>query len=71
MSPINNIDGIDVAVTIFVVLLIFLIIRELITWYFKINERTKLLHNIDKNLTKLLTEYRDNNLELVEEVGED
>ena len=55
MSPLilNNLPSIlgFIAVTLFV----FILIRELICWYFKINERIKLQKELNKLLVKLTT----------------
>jgi len=40
--------------TILIVLVVFLICREIVCWYWKINKRISLLENIDKNLILLV-----------------
>lgn len=45
-----------VLIIVIVLLAIFLIIRDLITWYFKINKRVELLEEIEEHLN-ILTEH--------------
>lgn len=40
-------------ITIVVSLCIFMLARELVCWYFKINEKLEVLKNIDKNMEKM------------------
>lgn len=37
-------------IILFFIIIVFLLIREINCWYWKINERTQKLKNIDKNL---------------------
>jgi hypothetical protein len=37
-------------IILFFIIIVFLLIREINCWYWKINERTQKLNNIDKNL---------------------
>ncbi len=42
--------------TIAILVVVFLIIRQLVLWYFRINERTEFLKTIDHNLRMLRQE---------------
>ena len=67
MTPLDR----ELIITLLSAFVIFLVLREFTTWYFKINERTKLLHSIDSSLKLLLAEYRESNEDLEEEFEED
>lgn len=47
LSPIES-----MFLIVFLVLVFFMVIRELVTWYWKINKITALLDKIEKNTSK-------------------
>ena len=49
--------------TILIVIVIFLLCREIVCWYWKINKRISLLENIDENLRLLV---KDKGIEVKE-----
>ncbi len=47
-------DTFKLLVFIFLVIIVFLICREIVLWYFKINERVKLQKEISANIKELV-----------------
>lgn len=49
-------DPSSVFLILFFTIVLFLVIREVVTWYWKINRIVDLLENIDSNLASLVDE---------------
>lgn len=59
------------ALAVLVMILIFLLIRQIVCWYWKINERTKLLYDIRGLLMRLVEVNEERNGSFFEEELED
>lgn len=59
------------ALAVLVMILIFLLIRQIVCWYWKINERTKLLYDIRGLLMRLVDINEERNGSFFEEELED
>jgi len=60
-SLFRNINLVQILITLGIIVLVFLLIREILTWYWKINKVVSLLEDIKRNTRKETKKPEDGN----------